>query len=541
MQENFLSLRKKVQGALPVVDHFLQAVGWSQHLARQIPHPSAVAALDLLVKSILLQPSALYRIEAWAQTCDPLWRPSQHLGDDALGRALDRLFQADRASLLTSLILQAVQVFKVQADQIHNDSTSVKFSGAFARQKPGAVQLCKGFSKDHRPDLKQLIYSLSVSADGAVPVHCKIYAGNQTDDPTHWPTWQALRDLLGRADFLYVADCKLCVKDTLLQLDREHGCFITILPRNRREVADFAQQAALCQVRWEPLWKRRACRKPRRTEVFEVAVGPHQMQEGFRIYWYRSSEKRLHDQQDRQDRIAAALERLERLNQRRGRGPKTEPAVRRAAENVLDKYRVRSLVDYQIDLQEKVQFVQTRRGKPGSQTTFKRVTKSIPVVSARPNPAAIARAQTVDGTFPLVTNTQLSALEVMKKYKYQPHLEKRHFLCKSVLEVSPVFLKNNDRIEALMFICFVAQLVAALIERAVRQNMARRGIKVLPILPEGRDSKTPSWTQILEAFAPRAKQELYEKDQLIRAFIDPLTELQQTLLQLLEIDAAVYR
>ena len=541
MQENFLSLRKKVQGALPVVDHFLQAVGWSQHLARQIPHPSAVAALDLLVKSILLQPSALYRIEAWAQTCDPLWRPSQHLGDDALGRALDRLFQADRASLLTSLILQAVQVFKVQADQIHNDSTSVKFSGAFARQKPGAVQLCKGFSKDHRPDLKQLIYSLSVSADGAVPVHCKIYAGNQTDDPTHWPTWQALRDLLGRADFLYVADCKLCVKDTLLQLDREHGCFITILPRNRREVADFAQQAALCQVRWEPLWKRRACRKPRRTEVFEVAVGPHQMQEGFRIYWYRSSEKRLHDQQDRQDRIAAALERLERLNQRRGRGPKTEPAVRRAAENVLDKYRVRSLVDYQIDLQEKVQFVQTRRGKPGSQTTFKRVTKSIPVVSARPNPAAIARAQTVDGTFPLVTNTQLSALEVMKKYKYQPHLEKRHFLCKSVLEVSPVFLKNNDRIEALMFICFVAQLVAALIERAVRQNMARRGIKVLPILPDGRDSKTPSWTQILEAFAPRAKQELYEKDQLIRAFIDPLTELQQTLLQLLEIDAAVYR
>jgi hypothetical protein len=40
---------------------------------------------------------------------------------------------------------------------------------------------------------------------------------------------------------------------------------------------------------------------------------------------------------------------------------------------------------------------------------------------------------------------------------------------------------------------------------------------------------------------PRAKQELYEKDQLIQVFIDPLTELQQTLLQLLEVDAAVYR
>ena len=415
---------------------------------------------------------------------------------------MDRLFAADRASLLTGLILQAVKVFEVQTDQIHNDSTSVKFSGAHARQKPGAVPLRRGFSKDHRPDLKQLIYSLSVSADGAVPVHCKIYAGNQTDDPTHWETWQALRDLLGRSDFLYVADCKLCGKDTLLQLDQQHGRFITILPRNRREVADFAQQAARGQVRWEPLWKRRACRKPRRTEVFEVAVGPHQMQEGFRIYWYRSSEKRQRDEQDRQDRIAAALQRLERLNQRRGRGPKTEPAVRRAAENCLDHYRVRSLVDFQIDLQEKIQFVQTRRGKPGSQTTYEKMAGSIPVVSARPNPAALARTQTMDGAFPLVPNTPLPALEVLKQYKYQPHLEKRHFLCKSVLEISPVFLKNNDRIEALMFIYFVAQLVAALIERAVRQNMARRRIKTLPILPEGRHSKTPSWAQILEAFAP---------------------------------------
>jgi len=110
-----------------------------------------------------------------------------------------------------------------------------------------------------------------------------------------------------------------------------------------------------------------------------------------------------------------------------------------------------------------------------------------------------------------------------------------------VLEVSPVFLKNNDRIEALMLVCFVAQLVAALIERAVRQNMARRGIKALPILPEGRYSKTPSWTQILETFASRTKHELYEKDQLIHVFIDPLTELQHTLLQLLEIAAAAYR
>src|ERR1039458_1977181 len=101
MQAKFLSLRKKIQGALPVVEHFLQALGLKQHLARQIPHPPAVAALDLLVKSVLLQPSALYRIRGLGAELRSVWRPTQHLGDDALGRALDRLFAADRASLLT--------------------------------------------------------------------------------------------------------------------------------------------------------------------------------------------------------------------------------------------------------------------------------------------------------------------------------------------------------------------------------------------------------------------------------------------------------
>lgn len=541
MQAESLVLREKLQGALPLVDHFLEALTLRSLLEPQIAPAHYVAALELLVKSVLIQPSALYRIEAWAQPYDPALRPVQHLGDDAIGRALDRLFEADRASLLTALVVQAVSAFAVQTTEIHNDSTSIKFSGAYAHQKPNAVQLRRGFSKDHRPDLKQLIYSLSISADGAVPVHFKADAGNQTDDGTHWETWQCLCRLLGRADFLYVADCKLCVKDTLLRLDQAGGRFITILPRNRLEVRAFAEQTANCQVRWEPLWTRRACRKPGRREVFESATGLYQMQEGFRIYWFRSSEKRRHDAQDRQDRIRVALQRLEGLNERRGRGPKTEPAIRRAADNLLARHRVGDWVQYQIAPEQKAEFVQTARGKPCPRTTYRRVVKTIPVVSATQNAAAIARPQTTDGTFPLATNTDLSPLEVLKKYKYQPRLEKRHFLQKSVLEVSPVFLKKNTRIEAFLFICFIAQLVAALMERTLRQNMAHRHIKAIPILPEGRYSKTPSYAQILDTFAARAKHEVYEDKQLLKVSVKPLAEIERTVLELLDINAAVYR
>ncbi len=541
MQVESLRLQKKLQGALPLVDHFLRALHLRPLLSEQIYPLHYVDALELLIKSVLLQPNALYRIEQWAQPYDPALRPAPHLGDDALGRALDRLFQSDRASLMTALVVQAVKAFEIRTNQIHNDSTSIKFCGAYLHQEPKAVKLTRGFSKDHRPDLKQLIYSLSVSDDGAVPVHYKTYAGNQGDSGTHWETWQCLCRLLERCDFLYVADCKLCVSDMLLRMDKAGGRFITVLPRSRSEVGDFAAQAAACQVRWEPLWSRRSARKYHRRETFDLAAGLYQMQEGFRIYWYRSSEKSLYDAQDRQDRIATALQRLEGLNRRRGRGPKTEAAICRAAEKTLAHYRVKNLVHYQIALQEEVRFVQRTRGKPSAQTNYKRVLKSIPILSASQDQAAIAAAKTMDGVFPYVTNTDLSALEALKKYKYQPRLEKRHFLGKSVLEIAPVFLKKNTRIEALMFVCFIAQLIAALMERAIRQNMVRRQIKAIPILPEGRYSKTPSFAQVLDTFATLAKHELYQKEQLIKVFADPLTDIQKTVLELLDIDAAVYR
>src|SRR2546429_9904899 len=72
-------------------------------------------------------------------------------------RALDRLFESDRASLLTRVVLAAVRAYAVDLSQIHQDTTSVKLTGAYAQQHHRAVQLVRGYSKDHRPDLRQQI------------------------------------------------------------------------------------------------------------------------------------------------------------------------------------------------------------------------------------------------------------------------------------------------------------------------------------------------------------------------------------------------
>ncbi len=86
-----------------------------------------------MVISTLLRPNALYRVGTWANDFDDrLVRKG--LSDDVLGRALDRLFKADRASLLTKLTLISVDKFKIDTSQIHNDSTTVKLTGSYEQQ-----------------------------------------------------------------------------------------------------------------------------------------------------------------------------------------------------------------------------------------------------------------------------------------------------------------------------------------------------------------------------------------------------------------------
>jgi transposase len=78
----------------------------------------------------------------------------------------------DRLALLTELVLHMVQSFEVDLQQLHNDSTSLTLQGAYRkadgqpmRGKP-TVRAARGYSKDHRPDLKQLLWILTVSSDG---------------------------------------------------------------------------------------------------------------------------------------------------------------------------------------------------------------------------------------------------------------------------------------------------------------------------------------------------------------------------------------
>jgi Domain of unknown function (DUF4277)/Transposase DDE domain len=206
---------------------------------------SHAQALGVLLRSIVVEREPLYRQQETVYEFAPQLyglggEQIQHLSDDRVGRALDRLFDADRAALLTAVVVSAGQRCGVQFDELHNDSTSVSFSGQY-REAEQPIRgrlpalLTYGYSKDHRPDLKQLVLILTTSEDGGVPVHFRVADGNTNDSVTHIESWNALRAVTGRADFLYVADSKLCSSDNMDHIHRQGGRFVTVMPRTRRE------------------------------------------------------------------------------------------------------------------------------------------------------------------------------------------------------------------------------------------------------------------------------------------------------------------
>ena len=190
-------------------------MGLEEELTLALRNAGYADAILALMKNILVDRNALYAIEEWVGLFDVGLVARGKINDDKLARALDRLFVADRATLQTRIVLAVMKNFDLKMNQIHNDTTSVMVSGAYDGQNAKAVQLKRGHSKERRPDLKQLIYSLCITSDGAVPVHFKTYDGNQTDDGIHLETWNRLRTLLQHPNFIYVADCKICRLSTM--------------------------------------------------------------------------------------------------------------------------------------------------------------------------------------------------------------------------------------------------------------------------------------------------------------------------------------
>ena len=539
-------------GPYPIIRYFLDKLGFIR-MARSHLGTSKDSVLDpgltlsLLIQEILVSPLPLYKISEWVDgiSTDALGitkAQKKALNDDRVARVLETLASVRGKTLFFQIALRAIKCFELDCRQIHNDTTTITFHGAYK----GSVEeprITWGVNKDYRPDLKQLVFGLNVTRDGGVPISHQVYSGNRTDDTIHLENLEELREILGRSDFIYVADSKLCTKKNLANIERYHGKFVTVLPRTWKEDKAFRKALeAGGEVRWRKIHGDNAEGQESRT-IWSTNSGPEETPQGYRIIWYRDSRKKALDAAAREESLKKTEEELRALVPRLNRGAlKQRGAIKQKVQAILKKNRCEGLVDFSVVSTEKVTLTRLRRGRPRKGDPLREVRTKIFHLEWKRNKAAIKAKSRTDGVFPLITN--LSPREASKEkvfliYKDQALVERRHKVMKSDLVVAPVYVKKTKRVQGILHATFLALVVYSLIEREARKNMERMGKGEIPILPESRSSKSPTTSRILEIFRDVSWYEFKRGEEHL-VFPLKLTKLQKEVLGLLGMDPKHY-
>ncbi|MDQ2729929.1 MAG: IS1634 family transposase [Actinomycetota bacterium] len=561
-QAEKFKLSSETLGALPIVNHFLVRMGVAENLDAYLPNDDArlrlapAVVIAAVVRNIIISRRPVYALGEWATPYAPELLglgtgDARALNDDRVGRMLDRLFDADRASLITQAVLGVIRDFGIDVSQLHNDSTTVTLTGTYAdadgRPRGGKATPAarRGHNKDFRPDLKQLLFILTISADGAIPIAYRVADGNTPDDITHVPTWDELARVVGRTDFLYVADSKLCSADALHHIDSHGGRFVTIVPHGRREDTWFKDWAQTHAPTWVEAERLPGARVDDAERVWRTFEAPVPSVDGYRVIWVHSSGKAARDAASRAARIEAGLAAIEAVGARLASPKtrlKTKVAAEAAAVAALAEAGATRWVSFEVTETIEEHYRQERRGRPGNDTRYRRADKHVFAITATVRAETVSYDAVTDGCFPLITNDRhMTPAQVLAAYRYQPNLERRNHILKGPQQVAPVWVNTAHRIEALLLCHFLAMLTEALIEREIRGAMAASGLTGIPLYPELRNCPAPASPRILEIFNGIQRHHLLSSDDtIVQTFEPDLTPLHHQVLKLLHVPATAY-
>lgn len=232
------TVHPRPMGAFPLVYPILTDLQMRSSINGLVPSQADLdmgCVVVLLVLNRLLAPQPLYRVEDWlAETVLPevLDVAPDQIYDNRLGRALDRLYPY-LGELWARLASRAMEVYDLDPSVLHWDITSIYFEGAYDDSHLAAY----GYSRDHRPDTKQVNLEVTVTHDGYVPILYELLAGNTADITRPLIHLEALLRFLSRPELaqrhlrpLLVSDSKMVTPEGVLACHRHQLFYLGPLP-----------------------------------------------------------------------------------------------------------------------------------------------------------------------------------------------------------------------------------------------------------------------------------------------------------------------
>jgi transposase len=363
------------------------------------------------------------------------------MDDDQAYRAMDLLVAADtQARVQEAVFFAAAHLLNLEVDLLFFDTTSTFFQREGEEMGPGAFRVY-GHSKDHRPDLPQVVIGLAVTREG-IPVRCWCWPGNTNDMTVIKQVKDGLRGWrLGRV--VTVVDRGFASDDNLAYLTRAGGHWIAG-ERLRDNTADVAQVLSR-QGRYQQVRDN--------LRVKEVCLG--QGDGARRFVLCHNPEQAERDRIQRERAVARLEAELERIATLRAKAKAAAGDRRRGAQQQADDH-----LKAECALRDHPTLGRWLRQTPGGRLVIDR--------------AKVRAEARLDGKFLLSTSDpDLSAADVALGYKNLLEAERAFRDLKTTLELRPVWHRLERRIRAHVLLCWLALLLVRVAERQSAQTWRR--------------------------------------------------------------------
>ena len=420
----------------------------------------------------------------------------EHLNDDRLGRALDKYYQVGTTKLFTTIAMKAAHNFQVKMNSIHLDGSSMYVQGEYktkiknsdqtekepepetSEMKP--IEIVHGYSRDHRPDLKQFIIDMIVTGDGDIPLYLKIDSGN-IDDKSVFVS--RLKEFKKQWTFEGI-----CVADSALYTRENLSAMIGIKWITRVPLSIKSAQEKIVDIQeseWQSSSKKGYKIAERASEYGNIQQRWLVIESDLRK---QASIKQIDKQVNKQESSAqAALRKLSR--QKFACVADAETAIK----NLSDTWKYHQITE--IECQEKSHKKQKTPAKKASNID----TIAYQIIGKIETRSEIISAEKIKaGRFILATNildkNEITNQQILEEYKDQQSNERGfRFLKDPLFFTSSVFVKKPERVEAIAMIMGVCLLVYNLAQRKLRQELESANASIRNQVKKMTNKPTMRW------------------------------------------------
>lgn len=384
------------------------------------------------------------------------------LNDDALGRALDEIYEIGPELIYTLIAARAIKNYSIKIREVHGDTTSISLQGEYRDNKNERL-IRFGYSKDRRKDLKQYILSSFVTGDGGIPIFGKAVAGNTADAKHFREVFQLLKENmnLDMSDAILICDAAAYNRETIQTLNKRPWIF---------RVPDTIAEA-------------RALKANTLNESF-IPLG-----NGYSIYESSSS----YGDVEQRWILVRSEQALARAKKTIDRNVKKElndlvEKIKKLKAKELKSIDFVSEAIAKITAKTKYHVIKVSEALPDEKISIRSgIEKHIIVgawkISIHQLIEKVQQLLDAKSKFIVATNildaVELPAKDVLLKYKDQFKVEKGfRFLKNPLCAADSVYLKTDRRIIALSMIMLITLLVYAIAERALRKALVENKVYV---------------------------------------------------------------